>query len=165
MDVCGIVSFVERLPIGDGETERLAAEECRQVDDALEQQLQTGVQNFVIIMDDYIGIAAASSLRLDELQVSGIHYTAVMLWEEQAAYWPEPVRDLWFRAFQACSREIILEPRLTEKNRERRDQYLLDHCRRLLVFTSAPCAGADALASRAEAAGLAVERVLLDREK
>ena len=158
MDVCGVVSFVERLPIGDGETERLAAEECRQVDDALERQLQAGINHYEIIMDDYIGLTAAISLRMDELVFYNIHYTAVILWEEQAACWPEPTRDWWFRAFQECSKEIILESRLTEKNREKRDQYLLDHCHKLLLFTTGPSAEADALAGRAEAAGLAVER-------
>lgn len=161
MAVCGIVSFVEHLPIGDGETERLAAEECRQVDAALERQLQAGINHYEIIMDDYIGLTAAVSLRMDELVFYNIHYTAVMLWEEQAAYWPEPIRDLWFRAFQACSKEITLESRLTEKNREKRDQYLLDHCHKLLLFTAGSCAEADALAARAEAAGLDVERVCL----
>ena len=46
---------------------------------ALERQLQAGINHYEIIMDDYIGLTAAISLRMDELVFYNIHYTAVML--------------------------------------------------------------------------------------
>lgn len=159
MAVCGIVSFVEQLPIWSEKDGCSSAEEIMEVDAAIDRQLQAGIKNYVIIMDGFVGLQAAVSLRIEEMHGFDVHYTAVMLWEKQAACWPEPTRDWWFRAFQACSKEIILEPRLTEKNREKRDQYLLDHCHKRLMFTAGSCAEADALAARAEAAGLDVEQV------
>ena len=163
MAVCGIVSFVDRVPAWSEKDGGSGAEEIMEMNAAIDRQLQAGIKQYVIIMDSFIGLQAAISLRVGELQLFGVHYTAVMLWEEQAAYWPERIRDWWFRAFQACSKEIILEPRLTEKNREKRDQYLLDHCHKLLIFTTGPNAEADALEKRAAAAGLVVEQVRLDR--
>ena len=68
-----------------------------------------GVTEFVAVMDRGIGLLAANAVLTLKQENPGLRLTCLLLWEEQAADWPEPVREIWFNTISLCDREVMLE--------------------------------------------------------
>ena len=86
---------------------------------AMEQKIGAGIREFAVLMDEGGGLLAAETALALKREHPGLRLTCLMRWEEQAASWPEPLRDRWFDAFAACDEELLVEPRRSTDNLKR----------------------------------------------
>lgn len=124
----------------------------------LKALVREGVIEFVVAMDRGIGLLAANAVLTLKQENPGLRLTCLLLWEEQAADWPEPVREIWFDTISLCDREVMLERHRSSRNEAERDCFLLKHCDALL-FCGASAETFEELENRARTAGIKVRRV------
>lgn len=135
MSVCGIVAQeldpekFERTMTGflsPGREEELRARFRRMAD--------AGVDEFVVSMDGGYALMLAGALLLwRSAEHVDVKVSCMVLWEEQAARWPENIRNVFFAVMVFCDREIMLERRRGDGNLDRRDRYLAENCQQLLA--------------------------------
>lgn len=135
MSACGIVAqeiapqkFKRKLIgfLGPKREKELCGMFRRLVDD--------GVDEFIISMDGGYALMAALTLMMWSAgEGVRIKLSCLLLWEEQAAGWPEPVRNVFFGLVAGCDREIMLEHHRSDDNLEWRDRFLTENCQHLLA--------------------------------
>ena len=136
---CAIVSIPENQLMRElGEKACLL--DARSVAESIEKLADSGVREFLVAMDDGGGLLAAEAVLKLKKAYPEIRLACLMLWEEQAAHWPESLRNRWFAAFAACDREIILERRRSKDNLQKRNCFLKEYSPSLLVIGGAPAA-------------------------
>lgn len=144
MRICGILG-ADSLPKGSSE---ILMEELKAL-------VYEGVTEFVAVMDRGIGLLAANAVLALKQENPGLRLTCLLLWEEQAADWPEPVREIWFDTMALCDREVMLERHRSSENEAERDCFLLKYCDALLLC-GASAEAFEELETRAKTAGLKV---------
>lgn len=133
--IYGIAGYMKNGSISGKEMDFTSTQNFLRVNDALEALILDGAEELVVSMDDGPGLLAASVVLLLQKKYPHVRLSCLMLWEEQAAYWPESLRTLWFHVFEKCQQEIVLEHHRSEENLQKRDSYLTEHCQGLLVFS------------------------------
>lgn len=120
-----------------------------------------GVQHFVVSMDQGGGLLAANLIEILREGWPHVRLTCVILWEEQAIRWPEPVRDEWFQVIADCDEEIMLEHHRSAENLIKRDRLLLERCDSLVLLKNPDCGLAWNLEAQAKEKGLLVRELVL----
>lgn len=158
MKICGIAGYAENWSFSNAEVDGTFAAHCLRISKAIKRSIAGGTEGFVVSMDDNIGLLSANIILLMKKRYPHVQLRCLMLWEEQAARWPESVRATWFYVFEHCDQEIMLEHHQSKNNLQKRDKYLVEHCDGLLLFSER---GAEALAwpllARARLEGLNVQ--------
>jgi len=139
MKICGIT--------GGGS---LSGEGVGPLTETLETLVHEGVREFVVVMDRETGLPAANAVLALKQGNPNLRLTCLLLWEEQAADWPESVRETWFNTIALCDREVMLERHRSSRNEMERDRFLMRSCDGILIC-GARTGAFWALAARAEA--------------
>lgn len=156
--VWGIAGYVKSWTLYSTKADVVTLRNFFCINNTIEALVQGGAETFVVSMDDSAGLLAALIVLLLKKRYPRIQLHCLMLWEEQAADWPEPVRAAWFHAFENCQEEIMLERHRGMDNLEKRDAYLAEHCDRLLVLEEDGTAEESRpLRARARLAGIDVQ--------
>ena len=129
---------------------------------ALDALLLEGVDEFAVAMDRWDGLAAARTVLEIKRTHPALRLTCLLLWEEQAADWPEGARADWFDAFAASDREVMLERRRSGETLVKRDRWLAEHCDCLLVLHREGPGTAWSAEELARRRGIPVRRAALD---
>ena len=122
----------------------------------LELLADKGVEEFVVSMDKDVGLTAAKTVLALKKHRPDLRLTCLLLWEEQAADWPEMVREQWFDTIAACDQEVMLEHHRTSDNLHKQVVFLSEHCDVLLLVLENPSDPDWNLSQQAQAAGLTV---------
>lgn len=154
MVVCGIVGDAEGMGTGDRK-ERLAD----RLRDEIGRLAAAGVKEFAVSMDDGVGLLAANLVLRQKRNTPQVRLTCLLLWEEQAADWPEHVRDRWFNTIAKCDREELLETRRSPENLEKRDRWLRENCDGLLAVWDGGASPVWRTAAAAHTVGMPVVEV------
>lgn len=98
------------------------------------RMVEDGVDEFIISIDGGYALMIAGTLLMWKISENAdVKLSCMLLWEEQHADWPEPVRNVFFALMALCDREIMLERHRSDDNLDRRDRFLAEHCRHLLA--------------------------------
>lgn len=93
-----------------------------------------GTEEFWISMDRGVALWSARALLAHREAAGGTYRVHCLLpWEEQAADWAEPVREVWFDTIAACDREHLLDRHRDAGTLNRRDRFLAEACGCLLM--------------------------------
>lgn len=135
MSVCGIVAQeldprkFKRTMIGF-----LSPRREKELHALFQRMVDDGVDEFIISMDGgYALMLAGALLMWRTSEGADVKISGMLLWEEQAAGWPEAVRNAFFAMMAFCDREIMLEHHPSDDNADRRDRYLAENCQHLLA--------------------------------
>lgn len=107
----------------------------RKLTELFQSLVDDGVDEFIISMDGGYALFLAMTLLAWRMDADmDLKINCMILWEEQAAHWPERIRTFFFFVMEFCDREIMLEHHRSDGNLDRRDRRLLKDCQQLLAI-------------------------------